>query len=120
MLYPFAAFLLANGLASAAVIPRDDVPQEIADAFKDANIDTVPHKRPNQYISTIWAPGDSFTAGVGSNGPSDYHKESGTFSSSGCARYMQAYPDQLLDHSGWSGLQGDNGRTNNFGVRRSS
>ncbi|KAF2164368.1 hypothetical protein M409DRAFT_25247 [Zasmidium cellare ATCC 36951] len=47
-------------------------------------------------ISTILAIGDSYTAGVGSNGLQDYSD-----ASSDCSRYQQSWPLQLGSHSAW-------------------
>jgi hypothetical protein len=116
MRYFVSGQLLAVGLASALVLPRDDVPKEIFDAFGAVGVKTTPHTRPNQYLKTIWSPGDSFAAGIGSNGNSDWYKDSGRMDDKGCSRYAKAWPEQLRDHPGWGDLQGDGYRRNNFGV----
>lgn len=116
MRYFVSGQLLAVGLASALVLPRDDVPKEISDAFGALGVQAIPHTRPNQYLKTIWSPGDSFTAGIGSNGNGDWFKDSGTMNDKGCSRYGKAWSEQLRDHPSWGEVQGDGYRRNNFGV----
>lgn len=48
--------------------------------------------KPSQQVKEIIALGDSFTAGIGSNGRDDYIKQSGD-----CRRYMEAMPLQLQE-----------------------
>ena len=59
---------------------------------------------------TEWIPlGDSFTAGIGSNGPDDYMEFS-----QDCSRYQQAYPVIMNQNEQWSGNAAT--RTLNFGA----
>jgi hypothetical protein len=116
MRYFVSGQLLAVGLASALVLPRDVVPKEISNAFGAVGVKTTPHTRPSQYLKTIWSPGDSFVAGIGSNGNSDWYKDSGRMDDKGCSRYAKARPEQLRDDPGWGYMQGDDYRRNNFGV----
>jgi hypothetical protein len=114
--YSVSSRLIAEGLVSALVFSRDDVPKEISDAFGAAGVKTTLHTRPNQYLKTVWSPGDSFATDIGSNGNSDWHKDSGRMDDKGFSRYSKAWPEQLRDHPGWGDLQGDRYRRNNFGV----
>lgn len=37
------------------------------------------YKQPNEYLKTILSPGDSYTAGIGSNKMEDHYADSGWF-----------------------------------------
>jgi hypothetical protein len=135
MIPPTTFLLLAPALAFAAVLPRDEKqdwinkvdawaldkrpPQTLIDAFKnkpDGELTLDPYKSPNEYVRTIFSPGDSYTAGIESNGNIDHYRDSGNMNSGGCSRYAKAWPEQLREHPGWDELQGSGYRRNNFGA----
>lgn len=58
--------------------------------------------KPTQQVTDFNALGDSFTAGVGSNGKQDRDKTSGE-----CRRYAKAYPYALEDDDTWNEINGN-------------
>jgi hypothetical protein len=54
---------------------------------------------PNENVREIVSPGDSYTAGIGSNGKEDHFQDSGTFAEGKCGRYKKGWPEQLRDHA---------------------
>ena len=131
-----ATLLYWPALTSAAVLPRDDwdtrfeewkigKPQELVDAFSKAKGNFQPgdgadnanelgifddYERPNQYLKVILSIGDSYTAGVGSNGPGDHYVDSGDYADGGCSRFRRAWPESLRDLPDWTEQQGDGWR----------
>lgn len=71
---------------------------------------------PNQYLKVILSPGDSYTAGIGSNGPGDHYADSGFVANDGCSRFRLGWPELLRDLPRWKDQQGDGWRKNNFGA----
>lgn len=55
-----------------------------------------------QKVEQVLAIGDSYTAGIGSNGQPDFIE--GSYS---CSRYTQAWPLQLTALQGWQDFNGD-------------
>ncbi|KAF2000519.1 SGNH hydrolase [Amniculicola lignicola CBS 123094] len=127
--------LLLAPVALATVLPRDDwnakvdawandkkPPKELVDAFRSVGAQTeltlADYSQPNEYLSVVLSPGDSYTAGIGSNGPSNWYKDSRTVGDDppGCSRYAKAWPERLRDYQGWEELQGPGWRKNNFGA----
>ena len=59
------------------------------------------YSKPTQVVDQFLAIGDSYTAGIGSNGQDDRDPQSYD-----CRRYKGAYPYILLEDNGWDELNG--------------
>lgn len=122
--------LLLASVASASVLRRQDdasLSSAVAAAASSASLGpyakpTEVHLQPvhmenpgltpkQQAISKILAIGDSYTAGVGSNGLPDHID--GSYS---CSRYTQAWPLQLQGNGDWSQFNGDTRPEVTFGA----
>lgn len=64
-------------------------------------------------VDQFLAIGDSYTAGIGSNGLADRDEQSGD-----CRRYKGAYPYIISEDGGWDGINGNSPKTPtlNFGA----
>jgi len=64
-----------------------------------------------QNVESVLAIGDSYTAGIGSNGLPDYMDGSGE-----CRRYNKAWPKQLVTLDGWKSFNGGDLPSLTFGA----
>jgi hypothetical protein len=69
------------------------------------------YAKPTEAVTQFIALGDSFTAGVGSNGGPDYNS-----GSSDCSRYNSAYPYKLQNMDEWEQYNGGVTPVLNFGA----
>ncbi|KAF4632520.1 hypothetical protein G7Y89_g5607 [Cudoniella acicularis] len=69
------------------------------------------YAQPSEPVTQFIALGDSFTAGVGSNGNPDYNSGYGD-----CSRYDKAYPYQLQNLDAWEEFNGGVTPVINFGA----
>ncbi|KAL9077076.1 MAG: hypothetical protein Q9157_003499, partial [Trypethelium eluteriae] len=92
--------------ASANIIPRQDpspdptIASIVASAISSASL--APYAKPSQQVEQVLAIGDSFTAGIGSDGERNYYHGSGD-----CRRFAQAWPVQLTNNPGWTDFNGN-------------
>ena len=67
--------------------------------------------KPSQQVTDFNAIGDSFTAGIGSNGRNDYDPTSGD-----CRRYKEAYPYELQEDPTWDEINDNRNPTLHHGA----
>ena len=106
-------YLLIAGLAVQTVHSLPKLPHTSRDLIKTGGSDVIQYAQPNPNEPIVeWtAIGDSYTAGIGSNGPTG--KEDG---SKNCARYNMSYPDQMNSDDRWGGAVALMDRKLNFGA----
>jgi hypothetical protein len=97
----FLFLLLTVGWTAAVAVVSTDLAGTfdswLAAMIKSAGLPT--YKMPEQQNITEWtAVGDSFTAGVGSNGDADFIIDSGS-----CLRYQQSWPMIVNRDTRWPG-----------------
>ncbi|KAI9711826.1 MAG: hypothetical protein M1820_001971 [Bogoriella megaspora] len=111
-------FSLFNGLTNAGIISKAfpiDVSSLLASQSADPTISSLvasataseslgarPYMKPSNKVVEVLAIGDSFTAGIGSNGDPDRLSGSGD-----CSRYKKAWPIQLVAKDGWKDFNRD-------------
>jgi hypothetical protein len=99
------ASLLASAV-NARIVPRAPTPVDptisslVASATSAASLK--PYAKPAQKVEQVLAIGDSFSAGIGSNGAPDLQQGSGD-----CLRYNKAWPVQLTQNHGWTDFNQD-------------
>ncbi|KAF2501532.1 SGNH hydrolase [Lophium mytilinum] len=88
---------LGAALPSHRLDKRMIISKDATDALIAANVDVNrPHIRPSQKVEEILGIGDSYSAGIGSNGDIDSDDASST-----CHRFARAWPMQLRNSDSW-------------------
>ena len=99
---PRAVFggVLSNSSAPTLSSSDPTISSLVASATSSASLK--PYAKPSQKVEQVLAVGDSFTAGIGSNGEPDEYRQS-----SDCQRYKKAWPVQLTNDQGWNDFNGE-------------